>query len=80
MHDDLRWLKACGGDLFFNPEDNVVTCPVSIVAQVVIEAQMGNSTCLQQSDDFFWPATSVPSIRNWSFIIKVDLHRYLQLR
>ncbi len=47
MHDDFRRLKTCGDNLFFNPEDNVVTCPVGIVAQIVIEAQMGDSPCLQ---------------------------------
>jgi hypothetical protein len=47
MNEDLGWLEIGGIDLFFNPEDNVITCPVSIVAQVMVEAQMRNSTSLQ---------------------------------
>jgi hypothetical protein len=73
MNDYFGWFEVGGSDLLFNPEDDVVTCPVRIVPQIVIEAQMGNSTSLQQLDDFFWPATSVPSNRDWSFIVKVDL-------
>ena len=47
MHDHFGWLEVGGGYLFFDPEDNVITCPAGIVTQVMIEAQMGDSTSLQ---------------------------------
>jgi hypothetical protein len=43
------------------------------IAQVMVEAQMCDTTSLQHFNDFFWPTTSLPSVRGWSFIIKVDL-------
>lgn len=47
MNDYFGWLEVGGSDFFFDPEDNVVTCPVGIVAKIVIETQVGNSTSLQ---------------------------------
>lgn len=47
MNDYYGWLEVGGSDLFFNPENNVITCPAGIVAKVVIKAQMGDPTCLQ---------------------------------
>jgi hypothetical protein len=66
-------LEIGGSDLFFNPEDDVVACPVRIVAQIVIEAQMCNPSSLQQLYDLFRPATANPAFWNWSFVIEVDL-------
>lgn len=73
MNDYLGWLEFGGSDLFFNPQDDVVACPVRIVTQVVIEAHMGDRPGLQQPYDFFRPATANPASWNWPFIIEVDL-------
>jgi hypothetical protein len=66
-------LKVGGSDLFFNPQNHIVTISMGIIAKVMVETQMRNTTSLQQFNDFFWPTTSMPTVRGWSFIIKVDL-------
>jgi hypothetical protein len=47
MYGDFGWLKVGGSDLFFNPQNHIVTSSMGIIAEIVIEAQMGNSTSLQ---------------------------------
>lgn len=47
MHGDFGWLKVSISDLLFNPQHHIVTSSMGIIAEIVIEAQMGNSTSLQ---------------------------------
>lgn len=73
MYGDFGWLKVGGSNLFFNPQNHIVASSMGIIAKVMVETQMRNTTSLQQFNDFFWPTTSMPTIRRWSFIINVDL-------
>jgi len=46
MHDDFGRLEVGGSDLFFNPENNIVSSSMGIVAQVMVETQMCDTTSL----------------------------------
>lgn len=72
VHDDFRWLEVLGYDLFLYPKNDVVTGSMGIIAKVMVETQMCNTTSFQQFNDLFWPTTSMPSVRGWAFIVKVD--------
>ena len=73
MYGDFGWLKVGGSDLFFNPQNHIVTSSMGIIAQVMVETQVRDTASFQQLNDFIWPTTSMPSVRGWAFIIKVDL-------
>jgi hypothetical protein len=53
MYSDFGWLKVGGSDLFFNPQNHIVTSSMGIIAQVMVETQMCNTTSLQQFNNLF---------------------------
>ena len=74
MHPDVGRIESSGGDGFFNPEDDVVASAVFVIAQVMVETEIGDVACLQQVDDLFRPTGERPAGGRRTFVIEEYLH------
>ena len=79
MHADARRPEAACGHRFFDPDQHVVAGAVSIVPEIMIQAELGHVTLLQQTNDFIRPARGNPARRRWPRIVQIHLD-HLDLR
>jgi hypothetical protein len=54
---------------FFDPEQYVIARATLVIAQVMVETQMGHLASLEQGNDLVWPQASNPSFRGWSGVV-----------
>src|SRR5690242_3459578 len=74
MNSDQRRLETASRHRFLDPHDNVVTCAARIVAEVVVEAYLGDLARLQQRDGFVGPVNSNPPRRGVATIVEEYFH------
>jgi hypothetical protein len=66
--------EAAGGDGVLDPQDDVVAGAAGVVAEVVIEAQLGDLAGREQGDDLVGPAEQSPAGRGGALVVEVELH------
>lgn len=71
---DDRGDKATKGNGFLDPSDNIVSGATSIIAEIVIEAQLRHAAIFQEADRLVWPPHTNPSWRRFALVIQENFH------
>jgi hypothetical protein len=74
VNGDLRWLEASKRDGFFDPKNDIVSGSELVVAEIMIEAQLFDSSGLKKDNYLGRPMGANPAFRSFSFIIKKYAH------
>jgi hypothetical protein len=71
MHRDFRRDEAAQGHGLLDPQDHVVAGAARIVAQVVVQAQLGDLPGFEQGDGLVRPQGADPAGRRGARIFKI---------
>jgi hypothetical protein len=74
VHGDPGRREATRGHGFFNPENHVVAGASFVITQVVVQADVGDATVLQELDRLGRPTNLNQAARRRSLVIEVDSH------
>jgi hypothetical protein len=74
MDLDNRWIEVMQMNLFFNPQNNIITSSSFIITKVMIQGDYGYIFGLEKFNNLLGPVAAVVAYWGWPFVVQIDFH------